>query len=139
MIVQNMKKNPMKFGDTLIQPGKTGELKPPFSEGHALVEQFLSEGWLKKTDIADDVEDIKADEAIADGIEDIKADGAVAGIDKDSDSKDTDDTKIEPGELKPINEMSRPELRTELTAAGVSHANNATDDTLRGLVVELRG
>jgi hypothetical protein len=54
MIVKNTKKNPMRFGDTVISPGKTGKLSAPFDESHTLVKRYLADGWLKKTDFDGD-------------------------------------------------------------------------------------
>jgi len=55
--VKNNKKNPVQFGNTLIPPGETGRLIPPFSKDHPTIEKYLVEGWLEKVDTEDDSPD----------------------------------------------------------------------------------
>lgn len=137
MIVLNATKNPMAFGETLILPGKTGELKPPYGTKHFYVKKCFAEGWLKKTDSDGGM----PDEKVLDGDE--KPDSN--GDDKVLNPKEGQEPPPPPKDwiggvdpLIPTEDLSREEMVAILQATETEFEDGAEDNALRELITKVR-
>lgn len=107
MIVKNLTGNPVAFGNMpQIAPQKTGELKPPFNNGHAIVERWIAEGKLE----------------VIDG--------------NDPSEKDPNEEHAEIDPEKPITEYTRQELFTALRNLGESPSGGTGDERLRAMLTD---